>query len=147
MIETFRDEYNWLSNFALFERPLKFSGGLSFPTNEHFYVAMKTKDHSERVGVCLHPLKGLKSYGRSLTLREDWEDIKQDVMLYGLRYKFSPLNPSLRNKLISTGDQYIQEGNWWRDIYWGVCLRTGEGENHLGKLIMQIREEIRNEGR
>lgn len=141
MIETFRGEYNWLSNFQFFETPMAY-GGLIFPTNEHFYVAMKSMSQDVREEVSNHPCKGLKAFGQDLSIRSDWEHIKLDVMLYGLRYKFSRYNPTLREKLIETGDEYIQEGNWWNDKYWGVCLKTNEGSNHLGKLIMQVREEI-----
>lgn len=48
-----------------------------------------------------------------------------------------------RQKLIDTGDVYIQEGNNWNDIYWGVCIKTNKGENILGKLIMEIRDVIK----
>jgi predicted NAD-dependent protein-ADP-ribosyltransferase YbiA (DUF1768 family) len=45
-------------------------------------------------------------------------------------------------KLLSTGDIVLEEGNTWGDEYWGINLKTGKGKNNLGKLIMQIREEI-----
>lgn len=141
MIEQFQGEYRWLSNFWYFEAPAVYQG-LTYITNEHFYIAMKTKDLNIRREVAHHPLKGVKKFGNSFELREDWDNIKIDIMLCGLRYKFSESNPLLRDKLISTGDTYIQEGNYWNDKFWGVCLKTGEGENHLGKLLMQVREEI-----
>lgn len=144
MIDRFRVEYSFLSNFRYFDKPMQY-GKLSFPTNEHFYIAMKSLDPEQRVQVSIHPCKGLKSFGKTLTLRGDWDSIKLDVMLYGLRYKFSLNNPTLRQKLIATGDRYIQEGNWWGDKFWGVCLKTGEGENNLGKLLMQVREEVKGE--
>ena len=141
MIEQFQGEYRWLSNFWYFESPAVYQG-LTYITNEHFYIAMKTKDLNIRREVSHHPLKGVKKLGNSFELREDWESIKLDIMLCGLRYKFSESNPLLRDKLISTGDVYIQEGNYWNDKFWGVCLKTGEGENYLGKLLMQVRKEI-----
>jgi len=143
-ITQFRGEYSWLSNFQYFDKPLNYYG-IKFLTNEHFYVAMKTVDWDLRKLVSLHPSKGLKKYGNSLTLRDDWEDIKLEVMLYGLRYKFSNKNPNLREKLLLTGDAIIEEGNWWGDDFWGICLKTEMGNNHLGKLIMKVREEIRKE--
>ena len=142
MIEEFQNEYRWLSNFWFFDNPLKYQGML-FYTNEHFYVAMKTRDVSIRKEVANHSLKGLKKYGKSLVIREDWDKIKLDVMLYGLRYKFSNNNPKLRQLLLETKSLHIQEGNYWNDKFWGVCLKTGEGENNLGKLLMQVREEIK----
>ncbi len=144
MIEGFQKEYRWLSNFWFFGKPMQYQG-MKFPTNEHFYVAMKTKDVSIRKQVSEHPLKGVKKFGQGITIREDWDDIKLNVMLYGLRYKFSKANPVLRQQLIATGDKGLVESNWWGDDFWGFCLKTEQGENNLGKLLMQVREEIRNE--
>lgn len=144
MIKEFQGGYRWLSNFWYLESPFVYQG-LHFITNEHFYMAMKIKDLNTRKQVSHYPLKGLKAFCKTLPLREDWDEIKLSVMLYGLRYKFSKSNPTLRQKLINTEDLYLQEGNYWGDKFWGVCLKTGEGENHLGKLIMQVRDEIRGE--
>jgi ribA/ribD-fused uncharacterized protein len=145
MIEQFKDEYRWLSNFWFYDTPMLVLNGMApihLGTNEHFYVAMKTTDNVVRKAVAEHNLKGLKKFGATIELRSDWEDIKLEVMEYGLRYKFSQENPNLRAKLIATGDEHIQEGNNWNDTFWGVDLATGKGENHLGKLLMKIRSEI-----
>ena len=143
VVESFRDEYSWLSNFQYFDKPL-IAGGNTYLTNEHFYQAMKTKDKVIRKAIANHPSKGLKKFVSSVQLREDWDDIKLDVMRYGLQYKFSDHNPNLRKKLIETNIMHLQEGNWWNDKFWGVCLKDGEGENNLGILIMEVREEICN---
>lgn len=140
----FREGYSFLSNFTYFETPMKY-GNLTFTSNEHFYQAMKfSKDSVHRLEVSNHPSKGLKKYVNSLKgeWRKDWDVIKLDVMLYGLRYKFSEYNPTLKRKLIDTKDTELVEYNWWNDKFWGVCLKTGEGENNLGKLLMQVRKEI-----
>ena len=50
-----------------------------------------------------------------------------------------------KSKLLDTGDEYIMEGNWWGDKFWGICLKTNTGNNNLGKLIMQIRNTLKNE--
>lgn len=146
MTTQFKDETMWLSNFHYLEKPIQYLNGvdevLSFPTVEHFYVAMKTKDNNIRRQVANHSLKGLKGFGKKIELRGDWEDIKINVMLHGLRVKFSSYNPELKQLLLDTGDAVLQEGNWRGDKYWGVCLKTGEGENNLGKLLMQVRGEI-----
>lgn len=52
-------------------------------------------------------------------------------------------NSELGNKLEATGDSLLVEGNWWHDTFWGVC--NGFGENNLGKLLMKIREELKND--
>ena len=58
-----------------------------------------------------------------------------------VRAKFSQ-NPELLQRLIDTGDMELVEGNRWHDAYWGVDLATGEGENHLGLILMKIRSEL-----
>jgi ribA/ribD-fused uncharacterized protein len=137
MIISFRGEYDFLSNFYYLEKSLH-----GYPTIEHFYQAMKSVSVDQRAYIKNHPSKGLKAAAKGLTIREDWDEVKLDVMLYGLRFKFSDNNPILKSKLISTGALYIQEGNWWGDKFWGVCLKTNTGENNLGKLLMQVRREI-----
>ena len=52
--------------------------------------------------------------------------------------KFS--DPVLRDKLMATGNCQLIEGNTWGDRYWGVC--DGVGQNHLGRLLMEIRDQI-----
>jgi predicted NAD-dependent protein-ADP-ribosyltransferase YbiA (DUF1768 family) len=66
--------------------------------------------------------------------------MKLTVMETCVRYKFSQ-NTDLRAELIATGDAYLEEGNSWNDRYWGVC--DGQGENHLGKILMKVRAELR----
>lgn len=59
-----------------------------------------------------------------------------------VRQKFNHRYPELRTKLLSTGDLEIIEGNHWGDTFWGVC--NGTGENHLGRILMQVREDLRS---
>lgn len=70
----------------------------------------------------------------------DWLHKRVEVMNTILFEKFK--NPELRRMLLSTSDKYIEETNWWGDTYWGVC--NGVGENMLGKIIMNLREYLRN---
>jgi ribA/ribD-fused uncharacterized protein len=81
-----------------------------------------------------------KKLAKKFRRREDWFEISLQVMERALRVKFNI--PELREKLISTGEMYLQEGNKWDDTFWGVDLNTGKGENHLGRLLMKIRSEI-----
>lgn len=88
-----------------------------------------------------------KRLGRKVKIRPDWEYVKKDIMLEGLRKKFAI--PELRQKLLDTGDAYLEEGNTWHDNYWGVChcieCQDVLAKNNLGLLLMKIREEIQNE--
>lgn len=58
-----------------------------------------------------------------------------------VRAKFSE-NETLKNMLLATGDAELKEGNTWNDTFWGIDQKTGSGENHLGKILMKIRDEF-----
>lgn len=138
IISSFSGEYAFLSNF--FISPIT-HGRLKYMTVEHAFQASKTKDRvlRKRVAQISTPGKA-KRYGRKLPLREDWEQVKIGVMRSLLRKKFRI--PALRRLLLETGDAVLIEGNHWHDTFWGVC--QGQGENHLGKLLMEVRDEIRS---
>ena len=84
--------------------------------------------------------KDAKKYGKKVKLRSDWDNVRIDIMRDLLKIKFNDDHFGYRQKLVNTGDSYIEEGNKHHDTFWGVC--NGIGENHLGKLIMEIREEL-----
>ena len=139
MINRFIDEYEFLSNF--YPSPIYDDTGKEYPTVEHYFQAMKTFNPQERELIRLAKSPGkAKRIGRLVQLREDWEDRKLDIMEKALIQKFQI--PKLREKLLATENEELVEGNFWNDTYWGVC--KGEGENHLGKLLMNIREKIRD---
>ena len=78
----------------------------------------------------------VKKEAKKIKLIKDWDDKREEIMKELLSFKFS--KSPFKEKLISTGSEYIQEGNTWNDLFWGVDLKTGLGENVLGLLIMQI---------
>lgn len=143
MINHFRGEYSWLSNFA--ECKIRY-GSLTFNSVELFYIAMKIDDDDlKRREISLSSASEAgqwKKASKEWKLREDWDDIKLNVMEYALRQKFS--QEPFKSKLIATGSQNIQEGNYWNDTFWGVDLKQNPnyGENHLGRMIMKIRDEL-----
>lgn len=140
-INRFRDEHTFLSNFH--PSPVVMDG-MAYRTVEHAYQAAKTRDKQERKRIqAEHCAANTKTLGRKVSLRPDWEDVKLDTMLSLLRKKF--MIPDLRSKLLATGDRHLEEGNWWGDVFWGVDSRSGEGENWLGVLLMQVREEVREQ--
>ncbi len=137
-ITSFKGEFGFLSNFYPHMIVLN---GLQYATVEHAYQAMKTQDLNEREFVrCAQTPAKAKSLGRKVTIRPDWEEIKDAVMLYCLQRKFQTDSP-LRVQLLSTGDRELIENNTWGDTYWGVC--KGQGQNMLGQLLMQVRREVR----
>ena len=136
MINSFTSEYRFLSNFWPAKVTLE---GLVFDSVEHAYVAAKTTDAEIRKQVQQIKNTGeVKKFGRTIKLRSDWESVKLSIMEDLLRQKFS--NSHLKQQLFLTGSHELVEGNWWGDIFWGVC--NGVGENNLGKLLMKIRDEI-----
>ncbi len=50
-------------------------------------------------------------------------------------------NERLKRLLLATGDAELIEGNDWGDTIWGMC--DGEGENLLGKILMKVRDKLR----
>ena len=83
-----------------------------------------------------------KGMGRRVPLRPDWEEVKVGIMEEIVRAKFTQ-HPELAERLLATGDKVLIEGNHWGDTCWGVDTRTGRGENHLGKILMNVREELK----
>jgi len=136
VINQFKDEYRFLSNFFMTDVAY---GGLIYPSSEHAYMAAKTTDPDLRwmIKNCATAADAKKA-GRELPLRAGWDSMKYEVMHEILWDKFNR-NPIIRQKLIDTGDQQLVEGNWWGDKIWGVCLKTNQGQNHLGKTLMAVR--------
>lgn len=113
--------------------------GVVYSSVEHAYQAAKTNNLQERERIQKAPTPGeAKRRGRSVTLREDWESVKLPVMKQLVINKFR--NVELAARLKATGGAELIEGNWWGDTFWGIC--KGEGENHLGYILMEVRLEL-----
>ena len=140
MINTFKGEYRWLSNFWPIAVELD---GVYYPSVEHAYQASKTNNFADREKILLCQTPGqAKRYGACLVCREGFKGFKGsriEIMKGLLVQKFE--NPYLRKQLLATGNTVLVEGNWWGDTFWGNC--AGVGRNHLGELIMDIRGDIR----
>ena len=148
MIDRFDGEYAFLSNFY----PSKITdvNDITYPTVEHYFQAMKTLRIEEREKIAAAPTPGqAKHMGRKVALRSDWEQIKIRVMGIALRQKFSHY-PELKAKLLATGEEELIEGNFWHDNTWGNCYcercQNIKGKNELGKLLMTIRKELKENG-
>lgn len=138
-ITSFRGDFKFLSNFAI--TPFVYDGQ-PYTNAEAAFQAQKILDLKKREKFSFYDPKTAKRMGRTGSLRHDWEDVKLDIMENILYAKFTS-NDTLRLQLLSTGNRLIIEGNTWGDIFWGVC--NGVGENHLGKLLIRVRDRIRNE--
>jgi len=137
----FRGAYWFLSNMS--NARIVSKEGIIYPTSEHAFQACKTTNLEERRWIASLPdgFKAKKA-GRKVTLRPDWNDIRIEVMRRIIRAKFKQ-NLHLKMKLLSTGEEHLQEDNTWHDTFWGVC--NGEGENHLGRILMKTRDMIRED--
>ena len=138
-IDSFRGKYYFLSNF--FPAEVTYNG-LTYQNNEAAFQAQKTYSKEERIEFTTLEPRDAKRRGRRVRLRKDWEQVKDRIMEEIVRAKFSQ-NEELKEQLLATGDAQLVEGNRWNDRYWGVDIRSGVGQNHLGKILMKVRSELR----
>jgi len=143
-INFFKGEYEAFSNF---HPAIICYQGIEYPTVEHAYQASKTKDIKFKKSIsqlAADKAGKAKRDGRRIGARKDWEMVKISIMKDLLKKKFS--KPEFMNLLISTGNKYIEEGNYWHDNEWGNChckkCSSIVGKNLLGKLLMQIRKDL-----
>ncbi|AUR83052.1 protein of unknown function DUF4326 [Vibrio phage 1.031.O._10N.261.46.F8] len=159
-IKQFNDEYRFLSNFWHSDAELQYAG-LNSHYTECIYQAFKFHhDYSEEGQYCdqaaleaheirdeiltLPPGAAKKlAAANKLMIRPDWQDVNLQCM-YAINKQKYLLNTNLKKQLLDTGDAYLEEGNRWGDKFYGVCLKTGKGENHLGQILMRIRDELRS---
>jgi ribA/ribD-fused uncharacterized protein len=136
-IDQFRGDYHFLSNFY---PSLFYYNSCRWPTAEHAYQASKTLDKHERQMIANASGPGeAKRQGQRVTLRPDWEEVKDQIMYEIVKAKFDQ-NPILAMRLRYTGIRSLIEGNTWGDIYWGVC--SGVGQNKLGLILERVRSEL-----
>lgn len=154
-INSFRGRYVFLSNFY----PCKIEHkGIVYPSVEHYYVALKVTGMQFIDGVYytapdfreliarIPDAGDVKKLGKRVKVRSDWNEKKLEFMEWGIREKFKDIK--LAEMLLETGDSELIEGNNWHDVYYGKCSChkcNGSGENYLGKILMKIRKELRQQ--
>lgn len=138
MITEFRGQWTKLSNYS--GCTIWFEGHI-YHSVEHAYQAAKsTNDEVRQMIRHLPTANQAKQAGKKVLLRPDWNEVKISIMKDLLIAKFSQ-TPE-KEILLLTGNEELIEGNWWGDRFWGQCP-VGNGLNHLGRLLMQIRDELR----
>lgn len=144
-ITSFKNEYEFLSNFFRCPFKLYLPNGVEAYTVEHLFQAAKTDDLNWQRQIANAATPGMaKRLGRQVPLRKDWESIKIAVMQDLLQQKFMYEQP-MKQMLIATRGHKLIEGNNWDDKFWGMVRQPdGEwvGQNHLGRLLMKIRNEL-----
>ena len=135
--------YGCFSNFSLHSIEMQ---NTFWSTVEHYYQAQKfvgSKD--EEIIPLIHAAstpEEAAALGRCSTrqIRCDWEVVKTQVMRKAVLKKFLT-HQDIKEILLSTGSELLVEDSP-KDYFWG-CGANKTGQNHLGKILMSVREEIR----
>ena len=139
---TTNDAYGEFSNFSKHGVELD---GKWWKTTEHYFQAQKFNDeeYKEKIRNASDP-KTAANLGRSrkVPIRKDWEEVKDDVMRRAVLKKFQT-HPELKKLLLETKDEELVE-NAPGDYYWG-CGADGSGKNMLGKILQDVRLELKME--
>lgn len=136
-----KDQYGAFSNFS--RHPFELDG-LIWPTSEHYFQAQKFEgdEYRERIRSTPSPMIAARlGRSRKVPIRSDWEERKDEFMYRAVLAKFQA-HSDLKQLLLSTGQEEIIEKTT-RDYYWG-CGANGTGKNMLGRILMQVREELRS---
>lgn len=136
-INQFKNEYSFLSNLF----PCRFVWqGLTYENAEAAFQSSKCKNVAERkVYVRCSPVKAVLK-GKEQIPYTGWEDERMEIMESILKAKFEQ-NIALMGKLINTRDFVLINGNNKKDTFWGVDLYSWQGENQLGRILMNIRDK------
>jgi ribA/ribD-fused uncharacterized protein len=138
-ITRFDGEFRFLSNF--FPVEIRSPNGYRYPTIEHAYQCAKTNNEHQRARVAsARGPKEARRRGRKLQPGPEWIQRRLEVMRTLLAEKFRP-GTELARQLLATGDVELVDGNELGDTFWGIS--DGVGENHLGRLLMARRTELR----
>ena len=136
---SFRGHKFYLSNFYPCNVDYE---GIMYPSSEHAYQAAKSLDIQVRreMSALIFPAAA-KKVGQKIKLRPLWEEIKIGIMTDIVRAKFTQ-NKDCEIRLLRTGDEHLEESNTWGDKCWGTV--DGVGENHLGLILMKVRQQLRD---
>lgn len=139
MINQFKNQFNWLSN--MYKCQIIDIDGIEYPSVENAFQANKclfTLDKEQFININPYEAKRL---GRTVPIIDSWDKMKIAVMYKLVLIKFTK-NADLMNKLISTGSEELIEGNTWGDTFWGYDFNKRYGHNHLGKILMKVRQSL-----
>lgn len=136
-----KDQYGAFSNF--YRAPFMLDSR-EWPTIEHYFQAMKTDNVQKQEEVRAAKTPGeAKRMGRKLELRSNWDQIRYDIMRVAVLHKFVA-HKAIRDLLLSTGEAEIYEDSPF-DKIWGTGVKggVGDGQNLLGKVLMETRDTLR----
>lgn len=121
--------------------------GRRYPTSEHLFQALKfthKPNLMEHIRTCdPRPSVALAEARRfSREVRPDWKRENIRAMETVLFFKFTQ-HKKLKRELLRTGDAELVEDSH-TDSFWG-CGADGLGRNELGKALMRLRRQIREQ--
>lgn len=143
-VRFYHSDQPW-GELANFSPHAVFIRGRIWPTTEHFYQAQKFAgtEREEQIRCSGTPtLAKLLAQEWKALRRPGWVEVKEEIMLEGLRAKFGQ-HPDLRERLLATEERQLVE-HTEHDAYWGDA-GDGTGRNRLGALLMRVRAELRDE--
>jgi len=133
--------YNWFSNMIPFTTPIIVQN-IAYYSVENYYQAMKFKDARKRLYIARLEPHRAKREARKLVLREDWDDTMAiKVMKKALLHKWS--QEPFRTQLLKAKLPIIEWNNW-NDKKWGVSVKDNEGQNLLGNLLTDIKNNLKS---
>jgi ribA/ribD-fused uncharacterized protein len=138
----YENDFYVLSNFSAFRIAWK---ARDFDTSEHAYHWEKFPLEPDiRQGILqarsAHQAFKIAEYYKD-KVRSDWPQRRVATMKEILRAKVKQ-HEYVNRKLIETGNRWLVEDSW-RDSFWGWG-EDGNGQNMLGRLWMEIRDELRS---
>lgn len=136
-ISKFQGEYDFLDN--LYPAPVEWEG-MVYCCVEAAFQASKTADVEARRRFTQMPPAKIREKGSKLPISPQWEQEKREIMKQLVLQKFQS-DPLLTQKLKATGNAIVLHGKG-KDAFWGIDLYSWEGRNELGKIIMEVRNEI-----
>lgn len=143
----FFEDYRFLSNFHMCD---VMYDGVFWPSSEHAYMVAKCKNIRKNISneniyndygisrIQNMTCSEVRKWGQTVELRNDWEQIKEAIMLQINLDKYIR-NHDVREKLLATGQKALIEANSWNDSYWGFDVDKQRGSNKLGNILMQVR--------
>lgn len=145
-----KDRFGGLSNMSA-GFPLRVNGIL-IRTSEALYQACRFPDFPDvqKIIIAQHsPMTAkMKSKPYRNDTRSDWANVRHNVMRWCLRVKLAQHYKEFGELLLSTDDKPIVELSQ-KDKYWGAALmkngNTLIGRNVLGRLLMELREALKND--
>ena len=106
------------------------------------YIAqLYTNKQQQRYFTKLLPSAAIRLHESTyVDIPADWDSKKEQIMYNICKNKFSGVK--MRELLLSTGDKELVNESNFANEYWGT--KDGKGENVLGKILMRLRQEFKD---